>query len=416
MMKLASDFFIKCNKCGSLMHISRHRLEAYVSSYDHGEYGMGAETDYEIESSFECSFCNNPITFNIYGSEYPEGAFDSTSAEIEGASFIKEPTFEMDYSADAPFHKQNQAMLLESVVNTCNDRFKKSMEEHHPCSNGECTHDCGHMLQGVACSCINCLEEVHFHKSEGRKTYNCPNLVNCYTCRYSNKFASEIGYALRELPCLKAFDDYRILSIGCGPAPDLMAFEKFRQENGISARIQYHGFDLNQYWWTVHDLIGKYCDNPNSITARFHYMDAIKVFAGTQLPEANVLILQYVISHFHNTDQFDQLQTFFENITDNIISKMKEHSVVIIHDINHYLFGRDNFEDLRKYLRSRGIKGRYHKRYFDNGIVNEHQRYGAPYPSIRLLYPPTPQIRNDYCKSNNECSGAALLIELGGES
>lgn len=416
MMKLSSDFFIECRACKGLMHISRHLLTAEESYFDHGEYGMGTEINYEIQSSIQCSFCGNHIDFSIYGSEYPEGAFDSTSAEIDGAVYIKEPAFEIDYSADAPIVYEQSNMLLENIVKTCNDRYKASIKECHPCPHEECTHDCDHRAQGDVCDCVSCLEEVHFHKYEGRKTYNCPNLVNCYTCRYSNKFASEIGYALRELPCLKEFDDYRILSIGCGPAPDLMAFEKFRKENGLTTRIQYKGFDMNRYWWTVHDQISQYCDDPSSILARFHYVDAVKTFAGTQLPEANVLILQYVISHFRNTDQFDQLETFFENITENIISKMKEHSVIIIHDINHYQYGRDNFEDLITFLRKKGIKGHCYKRYFDTNISDPHQRYGAKYPSTRLLYPPIAQIDREYCRNDNSCSGASLLIELGGES
>ena len=68
-----------------------------------------------------------------------------------------------------------------------------------------------------------------------------------------------------------------------------------------------------------------------------------------------------------------------------------------------------------EYLKKKGIKGHYTKRYFDTNIKNDHQRYGARYPSTTLLYPPARAISSRYCRNDNSCSGASLLIELGGQ-
>ena len=412
MLQLSSDLFLRCENCKRIIHIPRRRL--YVEKAQHliNDDGVGMVSVYTIEGTPRCPSCRSEFSYVITALEFTENVVDDITAKAEGAMFLTEPEFTPEQRGNSNQTQRPQS-LIDSVVHICDERYLNALREKHPC--GDCTHDCGHPLQGSSCDCISCLEEVHFHKYNGRKTYNCPNLVNCYTCRYTNKFASEIGYALEALPCLKRFTDCRILSIGCGPAPDLMAFEKYRAKHCPSATIQYKGFDRNPYWWAVHDQIGRYCDESNSMLVNFHYEDALDFFSNNGLPEANILVLQYVISHFHNTDQFDQLADFFESITDNIIAKMQPNSVILIHDINHNRFGRDQFEDLIEYLKKKGIKGHYTKRYFDTNIKNDHQRYGARYPSTTLLYPPARAISSRYCRNDNSCSGASLLIELGGQ-
>ena len=406
-MRLSSDIFLRCSQCGKLNHISRHELD--VTAYDAGEFEMGPRTLYEVSEECNCIFCQNNIYIKITGSEYPQGAFDGSDAEVTGATFLVEPSFEIDSEPDIP--QADEKTLLDTVVDRCHECYQNA-QRNHPCSLLECTHNCEHILQGDECNCINCLEEIHYHKQYGRKTYDCPNLVLCYGCRYLNRFTSEIRYALDVVPVIETFDEYRILSIGCGPAPDLMAFEKYIHEKNLNKRILYKGFDLNENWWSIHNMISQNCISPWPIKPKFHYVDAIALFSNQQIPDANVLVLQYVISHFHNTKQFDQLHTFFEHITDNIILKMKKPSVIIIHDVNHFQLGRDHFEDLIEILRTKGVHGVCQKRYFDNAITHQEQRFGYAYPSISLHYPPKQEIRDIYCRSNNDCSGASLIIEL----
>ena len=56
---------------------------------------------------------------------------------------------------------------------------------------------------------------------------NCQNYIYYYTVKYSWKYASEIMYALKMLDFSK-YPQYQILSLGCGNAPDLMAFDALR--------------------------------------------------------------------------------------------------------------------------------------------------------------------------------------------
>lgn len=412
MLQLSSDLFMQCLKCKQIIHKPRRRLYVEKTQHRLDDNGVGTVSVYTIEGTPHCPSCGAVLSYAITALEFQENVVDDITIKTDGVELLTKPVFGAT-SNGSSIQDQRESSLIDRVVHTSDIAYREAMRKKHPCS--ECTHDHSHGLQGESCDCISCLEEVHFHKDGGRKTYNCPNLVNCYACRYTNRFASEIGYALNTLPHLEERADFRILSIGCGPAPDLIAFEKYRDKKGISAQIQYKGFDMNQYWWPIHNEISQYCNNANRILVDFHYEDAMKFFSGRELADANVLVLQYVISHFHNTKQFHRLDEFFESIADNIISKMMPNSVVIIHDINHYQLGRDKFEDLIRILIRKGISGRYHKHYFNNNISNEHQRYGTPYPSVALLYPPDPRINSDYCRNNNACSGASLLIELGGQ-
>lgn len=95
MMKISGDFDVRCGKCGNLIHF-------YADDFDEPEpysyeRNMGTEIDYDFYCEKECEVCGNSITAHITGSEYPEGAFDYSSAECDGGEFIREPSAEMDY-------------------------------------------------------------------------------------------------------------------------------------------------------------------------------------------------------------------------------------------------------------------------------------------------------------------------------
>lgn len=407
MMELLANIRFRCNQCKASLSIHCDDIEPNISYIDHGENGMGDETLYNVDKRIVCPKCGNVIMLHVSGSEYPQGAINSTSNSIEGATYIEDPRFVVQYA-----EHECQESVLSKIVSYCDKEYTAS-EAIHPCSVEQCTHDCKNQRSDSSCNCISCLEEVHYHHINGRRTYNCSNLVNCYGCRYLNKFVSEFSYALRVRDIIKKFSQFRVISIGCGPAPDLMALELFRYENGLTTSLQYRGFDLNEYWVPIHQQINQYCKAAHRMDAKFFYKDAVDYFSSKKFPEANVLVLQYVISHFHNTNQFDQLHQFFENIVDSIISKMLRPSIVIIHDINHYAFGRDQFTELTDILKSRGIHGSAYPRFFNNNISHPSQRYGESYPSTSLLYPPTDEIRNKYCRGNNNCSGVSLIIELG---
>lgn len=101
MMDLVENSFdVCCEECGDRISIFRDELEMEKSFYLHGEYGMGIEWLYTIEHEIECPMCGNLIKVSIQGSEYPDGAFNYSDAEISGAEFIEKPMFGILYYRD----------------------------------------------------------------------------------------------------------------------------------------------------------------------------------------------------------------------------------------------------------------------------------------------------------------------------
>ena len=109
-------------------------------------------------------------------------------------------------------------MLIHEIVKFCDKEYRKS-DIKHICS------DCNHPTE-CSKSCKNCLEQIHYPSKypQGKKDYDCENLINFYVCDYTNKYASEMLYLLRKSKRLQDIEKYHIISIGCGAAPDLMAF------------------------------------------------------------------------------------------------------------------------------------------------------------------------------------------------
>lgn len=101
MMEVMLDYFdIRCHECGGIITLYKDELDVDVSFYDHGENGMGDETIYEIRHELECPECDNRISIEITGNEYPVGAYDYDHAEIYGADFIDIPSMGIVYYQD----------------------------------------------------------------------------------------------------------------------------------------------------------------------------------------------------------------------------------------------------------------------------------------------------------------------------
>lgn len=147
--------------------------------------------------------------------------------------------------------------------------------------------------------------------------------------------------------------------------------------------------------------------------ANFEYEDAIDFFNGNDVNKANVLILQYVISHFYNTNQIEKINEFYDNLIERIVSHRTQNDpfVVIINDVNSKNRGRDFFLDFAKKLSKAGLKGTFSQYYFDYNIQSEFQRYGHKHPDKHILYGTIPRKLDKYEPWEN-CSSAQLLIEI----
>lgn len=297
-------------------------------------------------------------------------------------------------------------MLIDELINYCDNQYS-SQDTKHLCDNCNHPYECSG-------SCKDCLKQIHYPEKNpyGKKDYDCDNLINFYVCDYSYKYASEILYLMRKSKLLPDIQDYKIVSLGCGCCPDLMAFEEYVRKSKKNKSIKYFGVDRNEHWDFVHKAIKKYCIN-NNISVKFFYKDIIQYFnEGKKIKNANVLIMQYVISYFYNTRQIRKIENFFDAIVDQILSVKSKNDpfVILISDVNSSRRGRDFFERLYFKIKEAGYKCTFSKFYFNYRIVNDNQRYGNMHLSNDILFNMPDQI-NKY-DPWTKCSSAQMIIEI----
>ena len=154
--------------------------------------------------------------------------------------------------------------LIHDLTEFCDQEYKPH------CQNDPCL-DCTHPSGKCSGSCLECSKQINYHTEGGRSLYNCQNYIYYYTVKYSWKYASEIMYALKMLDFSK-YPQYQILSLGCGNAPDLMAFDALRFTYG-NKNFSYRGYDISDCWQTIHRKIIDYSARYPNATVQFEISD-----------------------------------------------------------------------------------------------------------------------------------------------
>lgn len=297
-------------------------------------------------------------------------------------------------------------MLIDEIVDYCNKEYK-SADRKCICKN--CTHP-------TKCPgrCKLCLEQVHYpdNNPDGLRDYNCINIINFYACTYLYKYASEIYYLIRKCESLNEIEELHIMSIGCGASPDLMAFEKYCKEKNSSQLIAYVGFDKNELWSPVQKKIEEYTENKDNIRVRFKNEEIFDYLSRKPVARVNVLIMQYVISHFYNTKQIGQINKFFEELVDRIVKQKETDNplVIIINDVNSCYRGRNYFEEFVQKINEKGVNCTSQEYYFDYRIMNENQRYGKKHEKENICF--TMQGGLGEYEPWEKCSSAQMIIEV----
>ncbi len=289
-------------------------------------------------------------------------------------------------------------MLIDELVSFCDEEYQNS--ECFPCTAKTiCEGTCGE-------HCKECLDDIHYHNHQYRDEYDCERLLDYYVCRYSYKYCSEMIYALRLLD-LSEYPYFHILSLGCGGAPDLMAFEYMAYEQKIS----YIGIDKNKYWEKIHNYIQK---NFSSGRTQFKQkIDVLSYFEQNELKKCNVIVIQYLISFFYDTIGKRGIRKWFSQLAENIIRNKPKNSplLIIINDVDSINTGRDAFplfvEEIEKVglTVSRELRRRFKKyNYYERSM-----RYRSNQNIFERKIPS--RFIHDYCVAKS-CESAQLILEV----
>jgi hypothetical protein len=185
-------------------------------------------------------------------------------------------------------------MPLNQLIEFCTEQYYRP----HRCE------DCPNIL--CENSCNACLEQIHRIITQDR-TYNCQNIVYCYTCKFIYRYSTEIEYLLNQyVNIFRNVRQIRLWSIGCGPGTELFGINNFKIHNNLLFDIQYNGFDLNTIWRPIHDRIRQM----DQFETNFHYENVFDYALRTE-EQPNIIILNYVLSDILRTNA--HLMTEFIN-------------------------------------------------------------------------------------------------------
>ena len=284
---------------------------------------------------------------------------------------------------------------------------------------GDCGEYCSHPSGKCSGGCFQCCNEVHFPKEysgQRRKDYNCQKFVYYYACRYSWKYCSEIVHALStindmsDMWSLSQYPYLNILSIGCGAAPDLMAFEYVAPKG---KRIFYRGFDINPCWEPIQKVIENYVETSNNIQTHFSIKDIFRVLQNGKPSHRlyNVISLEYLISHFPEPERWSKAGLLFDGLINNQIRfrPSNTHIIIIINDIDHY--ASTYFDLLLQKLSERKIAYKYLKYHF--GYRKSDYRDGSiQYKDATNCFQIPESMKQDFSCAIS-CNSAQLIVEIG---
>jgi hypothetical protein len=236
-------------------------------------------------------------------------------------------------------------------------------------------------------------------------------MLRYYTCHVVWKRCSEILYALETID-LDKYPAFNILSIGCGAAPDLMAFA------GIAGnkKISYNGIDIANTWEEVHDFISR---NSGDTAVNFVRRDIYELLNEPGIvtnpsKSYNVVLLQYMIAGHIHSDREERINNLFDEIVDKLVTKKATDSplLFIINDIDHKAWICDYFNLFIQKLRQCGQTCTYHKRHFepreDGGNAGS-KIYASHANKFTSMIPAE---HRDKYNAHASCSAAQLVVEV----
>lgn len=399
MIQLETNIRVKCKSCGYINEIIPDSFEEKSLSY---ERPMGIGTDYTFTTEYICNQCKKNIVVKIYVSEYPANTLERMSYECEGAQMIEVPCSENECVIETEYEMKGNN--IDELIKECDHNYTQNIID------GKCKN-CSHK-NGCPGNCGKCLDEVHLSRGDDeRQDYNCRYMLDYYVGKYMYAYVTEnkrafdiIENEIKQLPYI------HMISIGCGPCPDLFGIVDFLKDKEIEKQVFYLGIEHNEEWKDIHSIIEKIFEN--EVKIKYWRRDAIEYFKKKDASGANILIMQYLVSHIVYNDRGSQIEDFFENLVKNVIMKMDSKSYIVINDINHNL-ARDKFDLLEQKIKQKGKKIKVYKYYFPyKSDLNIYQTKGMVAHDSNLIdYEVNYDIKDRY-ETRMHCRSVQHIIEV----
>lgn len=263
--------------------------------------------------------------------------------------------------------------------------------------------------------CLSCLSDIFNNSNSKNRAYTCENITFSYVLRFLNRYASEVFHILNNNIKFINREETNVLSIGCGPATELIGFEKYIHTNK-DIKINFWGYDMNPVWTSCHKFF------PDI----FRYRNNVNVFFQTQflnennpiVKEINFLFLNYLISDIYKhakTNPSKEVMDYLTKVITPIFLKMPSESYVIINDTNSCYMGRNEIETWINSVNSSALSvkkgvfdypGRYNYANFNaGGKVESNNTLIFPAPNSAFVN------YDKYTINVNECRSAYVVLQ-----
>lgn len=284
--------------------------------------------------------------------------------------------------------------ILNKLIHKCNEAYITD-------DGAECKL-CDEMCQG---DCYRLLRDIHY----GKKTrYKCKRVINFYLPKYAYRYAHEIEMLLQiNTEIIKEYECLRVMSIGCGPATELLGIVKYASD--IFKRANYIGIDLNKKWDIIHNFYEGILDH--NVKVKFYYDDIFKLVSSINQTRkklnTNIVFFQYVISDMVKYLEKSQVIKFLSDFRDVILEFLPINSLIIMNDINHPNLTKDIYEEFYSILDNK--KYMINRYYFNPQYNNYCLEYGTEIDGSLGNYQIPDYIEERY-NPWSICKSAAIVI------
>lgn len=272
---------------------------------------------------------------------------------------------------------------------------------------------------GLECSlksvdaCFKCIRDVHFPRS-GQQLYGCNKMIEMYPSTFLAAYTSEIYKTLEDRLPNGILQDAKMVSIGCGAAPDLCAVDLLT-ERGAQAlgSFSYVGIEPNCYWEPFHNFL-----RANRNFATFYKENVLNLSPECieAVRNCKVLVLQYFFSAVYDKTSRRINEAYFTEICEKIVRYMQEGGVIIINDTNSDEMGRlqwDSFYEMVKVIHPSASQQKFsyykHQHFVEYGeriYKNSYQE--APVAVVMCV----PDERRKKYKTRIICGSSQMIITL----
>jgi len=235
--------------------------------------------------------------------------------------------------------------IIQQYISQCKALYKPCPQTDNGICNIEPLCEC---RCNIYSDCKTCLSNIFFNYEHRMRIYNCLPITYSYVERFTDTFASEIYRILFEYDDIwNNISNKNIVSLGCGPATELIAIEKIIRDKAIQTACQYIGFDTNDIWSSVWGILTNIFKSYNIQCIQSSFQKSLLEPNNSILQNTKLLIINHVISDVfkHAQNPREDVYNFLQNDITIIIQQMPVDSFILINDVNSCYMGRDEIEN-----------------------------------------------------------------------